>query len=163
MPMPKPDDRQGAAAPSPDALGWSCARTMLDRDRVSRSLGIALVDAGAGRATLEMTIRDDMLNGFGTCHGGVLFTLADMALACACNSGNERSVAHHCSIIYLRPGEVGERLIATAVERGKVGRVGIYDVSLKDSRGRIIGEFLGHARTIGGPVLDESAPREIGA
>ncbi len=161
--MPKPNDRNNVAGPSADALARRCATKMLDGDRVSRSLGIVLVDAGAGRATLEMTIRDDMLNGFGTCHGGVLFTLADTALSCACNSGDERSVAHHCSIIYLRPGEPGERLTATAAERSKVGRVGIYDVSVKDSRGRTIGEFLGHARTIGGPVLETTAPPEIGA
>jgi acyl-CoA thioesterase len=124
---------------------------------------MVLVEAGAGRATLEMTIREDMLNGFGTCHGGVLFTLADTALACACNSHDERTVAHHCSVIYLRPGEPGERLTASAAERSKVGRVGVYDVSLKDSRGATVGEFLGHTRTIGGPVLDAAAGGEIGA
>ena len=144
--MPQEDD--GA-----DAIGAACARKMLEGDRVSRGLGVALVSAGAGRAVLEMTVREDMLNGFGACHGGVLYTLADAALSCACNSHNERSVAHHCSMIYLRPGRLGERLLARAIERAKVGRVGLYDVSVTDASGMIVGEFLGHARFIGGAVI----------
>jgi acyl-CoA thioesterase len=160
--MPHPNDR-ATAAPSADALARECALAMLEGDRVARALGIELVEAGVGRASLAMTVGESMLNGFGTCHGGVLFTLADTALACACNSHDERTVAHHCSVIYLRPGEPGERLTASAAERSKVGRVGVYDVSLKDSRGATVGEFLGHTRTIGGPVLDAAAGGEIGA
>jgi len=136
-----------------DALGAACAREMLEGDRVSRGLGIVLVSAGAGRAVLGMTIREDMLNGFGTCHGGVLYTLADTALSCACNSRNERSVAHHCTMIYLRPARPGERLTATAVERSRAGRVGLYDVKVTDASGAVVREFLGHARLIGGMVL----------
>jgi acyl-CoA thioesterase len=135
---------------------------MLQGDRVSRTLGIELVEASAGRAVLSMVIRDDMLNAFGSCHGGVLFTLADTALSCACNSHNERSVAHHCAVIYLRPGKPGERLTATALERSRVGRVGVYDVSVRDSSGATIAEFLGHARTIGGAVVTSEAPNESG-
>ena len=62
-----PDEGEDA-----DAIGAACARRMLEGDCVSRSLGIALVSAGEGRAVLEMTVREDMLNGFGTCHGGIL-------------------------------------------------------------------------------------------
>jgi acyl-CoA thioesterase len=140
-----------------DAIGAACARQMLEGDRVSHGLGIALVAAGAGRAVLEMTVRQDMLNGFGTCHGGVLYTFADTALSCACNSRNERSVAHHCSIVYLRPGRPGARLIATAIERSRAGRVGLYDVSVTDPSGVAIAEFLGHARLIGGAVIADDA------
>jgi acyl-CoA thioesterase len=144
--MPEGDD---------DALGAACARKMLEGDRVSRGLGIALVSAGVGRAELAMTVREDMLNGFGTCHGGVLYTLADTALSCACNSRNERSVAHHCSMIYLRPGEPGARLTASAVERSRAGRVELYDVKVSDPSGAVVAEFLGHARLVGGSVLGE--------
>ncbi len=148
--------RETFAEPSSvDALAAECARAMLRGDRVSLAFGIELIEASAGRATLAMTIREDMLNGFGTCHGGVLFTLADTALSCACNSHNERSVAHHCSVVYLRPGKSGERLTASAVERTRVGKVGLYDVSVRDSRGATVAEFLGHARTIGGPVIGQ--------
>lgn len=140
-----------------DAIGIACARRVLEGDRVSRGLGLVLISAGAGRAVLEMTIREDMLNGFGTCHGGVLYTFADTALSCACNSRNQRSVAHHCSMIYLRPGRPGERMRASAVERSRAGRVELYDVKVVDGSGAVIGEFLGHARIIGGAILEEAA------
>jgi acyl-CoA thioesterase len=140
-----------------DELGAACARKMLEGDRVSRGLGVALVSAGAGRAELAMTVREDMLNGFGTCHGGVLYTLADTALSCACNSRNQRSVAHHCSMIYLRPGRSGARLTASAVERSRAGRVELYDVKVSDPSGAVVAEFLGHARLIGGSVLGDDA------
>ena len=145
-----PDEGEDA-----DAIGAACARRMLEGDCVSRSLGIALVSAGEGRAVLEMTVREDMLNGFGTCHGGILYTFADTALSCACNSRNQRSVAHHCSMIYLRPGNLSELLTASAAERSRAGRVGLYDVTVTDSSGAVIGEFLGHARLVGGAVIAE--------
>ncbi|RBP18166.1 acyl-CoA thioesterase [Roseiarcus fermentans] len=153
-----PDEGEQAAA-----TAAACARRMLAGDRVSRSLGIALVSAGEGHAALSMTVRDDMLNGFGTCHGGVLYTLADTALSCACNSRNERFVAHHCSMIYLRPGEPGARLTARAVERSRAGRVGLYDVTVTDSSGAVVAEFLGHARRIGGAVIEGGIGRDDGA
>jgi acyl-CoA thioesterase len=140
-----------------DATGAACARRMLEGDRVSCGLGITLVSAGAGRAVLEMKVREAMLNGFGTCHGGVLYTFADTALSCACNSRNQRSVAHHCSIVYLQPGKLGERLIASAVERSRSGRVELYDVKVTDPSGVAIAEFFGHARLIGGAVIANEA------
>lgn len=138
------------------AIAESCCRAMLAGDRVSRRLGIELIDAAPGRARLGMVIADDMLNGFGTCHGGVLFTFADTALSCACNSRNQRSVAHHCTIVFLRPARSGQRLLATATERSLTGRIGIYSVDLVDETGTVVGEFFGHARTIDGTVIDET-------
>lgn len=147
---------------SGDAIGATCARKMLEGDRVSRRLGITLVSASAGRALLEMSVGEDMLNGFGTCHGGVLYTLADTALSCACNSRNERSVAHHCSIIYLRPSRAGDRLTASAVERSTAGRVGLYDVKVTDRSGAVVAEFLGHARLIGGSLIENRPSLDTG-
>jgi acyl-CoA thioesterase len=137
------------------ATAEAACRTMLRGDNVSRNLGIQLLDAAPGHASLGMVVTAPMLNGFGTCHGGVLFTLADTALSCACNSHNQRSVAHHCSIVFLRPGKLGERLVATATERSRVGRIGIYAVNILNEAGEIVGEFFGHSREIGGLVVDE--------
>src|ERR1700677_1115164 len=130
------------------------ARAMLSGDRVSRTLGIELREASSGEVRLAMVVTDHMLNGFGTCHGGILFTLADTALSCACNSHNQRSVAHHCSIVFLRPGILGQRLVATATERSRAGRIGIYAVNIVDETGEVVGEFFGHSREIGGLVVD---------
>jgi acyl-CoA thioesterase len=131
------------------------ARAMLRGDHVSRTLGIELLEARSGEARLGMVVTDDMLNGFGTCHGGILFTFADTALSCVCNSHNQRSVAHHCSIVFLRPGKLGEHLVATATERSRIGRIGIYDVSMVDEAGAVIGEYFGHAREIEGKVVND--------
>jgi acyl-CoA thioesterase len=136
-------------------IAEAASRAMLAGDRVSEALGIEWLEAAPGRARLAMVVTESMLNGFGTCHGGVLFTFADTALSCACNSRNQRSVAHHCSIVYLRPGKLGERLIATATERTVVDRIGIYDVSVVDGAGAVVCEFFGHARAIGGSVFEE--------
>jgi acyl-CoA thioesterase len=137
------------------ATAEAACRTMLSGDRVSQNLGIELQQAAPGSARLGMIVTAAMLNGFGTCHGGVLFTLADTALSCACNSHNQRSVAHHCSIVFLRPGKLGERLVATATERSRAGRIGIYGVSILDEAGEVVGEFFGHSREIGGLVVNE--------
>jgi acyl-CoA thioesterase len=151
--------RGGAAEPMCDGVSLATAeaacRTMLSGDCVSRNLGIELLEAAPGSASLGMIVSAAMLNGFGTCHGGVLFTLADTALSCACNSHNRRSVAHHCSIVFLRPAKLGERLVATATERSRAGRVGIYGVSIFDEASEIVGEFFGHSREIGGLVVNE--------
>ena len=136
-------------------IAEASSRAMLAGDRLSLTLGIELLAAAPGRASLVMIVKESMLNGFGTCHGGVLFTFADTALSCACNSRNQRFVAHHCSIVYLRPGKLGERLVATAVERSRTDRIGIYDVSVVDGTGSVVGEFFGHARGIGGHVFEE--------
>lgn len=138
---------------SPQAIAEASCRAMLAGDRVSHGLGIRLIDAGPGHASLGMAVREDMLNGFGTCHGGILFTLADTALSCACNSHNRRSVAHHCSIVFLRPGGLGQQLVATATERALNGRTGIYVVDIRDDLGQTVGEFFGHSRIIEGQVV----------
>jgi acyl-CoA thioesterase len=136
------------------ATAEAACRMMLSGDHVSANLGVELLNAAPGSASLGMTVTEPMLNGFGTCHGGILFTLADTALSCACNSHNQRSVAHHCSIVFLRPGILGQRLVATATERSRAGRIGIYAVNIVDETGEVVGEFFGHSREIGGLVVN---------
>jgi acyl-CoA thioesterase len=103
----------------------------------------------AGEATLTMTVKPHMVNGHGIAHGGFIFTLADSAFAFACNSYNERTVAAQCNISFIRPGKLGDRLVATAREISRTGRSGIYDVrvSVDDIT---IAELRGHSRTLGG-------------
>jgi acyl-CoA thioesterase len=113
----------------------------------------ALAEAGPGTATLAMTVTEAMVNGHGICHGGYIFTLADSAFAFACNAYDERTVAQHCAITFLKPGRLGDRLTARAVERVRAGRSGIYDISVTDAAGTPLAEFRGHSRSIGGAVL----------
>ena len=92
-----------------------------------------------------------MLNGFGACHGGFLFALADSAFAFACNTDGNVSVASHCNIAFLRPVHEGETLVAEAEERHREGRQGLYDVRVS-SQGAVVAEFRGLSRTTGARI-----------
>jgi acyl-CoA thioesterase len=102
-----------------------------------------------------MTVRPDMVNGQRIAHGGFIFTLADSAFAFACNTHNERVVAAQGNITFIRPGKLGDRLIAAAREVSRSGRSGIYDVrvTVEDT---VIAEFRGHSRAFGGSWLPVS-------
>jgi acyl-CoA thioesterase len=147
---------------SPDDLARACAEEMWKEDDASPGLGMEIVEIGPGRATLSMTVRPDMVNGQRIAHGGFIFTLADSAFAFACNTHNERVVAAQGNITFIRPGKLGDRLIATAREISRSGRSGIYDVrvTVDDT---VIAEFRGHSRAIGGswlPVADSETKQE---
>lgn len=139
------------------AIARACAAAMWAEDRASQGLGMEIVDVARGRATLAMTVTAAMVNGHGICHGGFIFTLADSAFAFACNSYDQRTVAQHCSVTYIRAGKLGDRLTAAAVERSKTGRSGIYDVTVTRADGSVIAEFRGHSRTIDGTIIDGKA------
>jgi acyl-CoA thioesterase len=126
---------------------------MWDGDRASQSLGISLDAVGAGTARLSMTVRDDMVNGHGIGHGGFTFALADSAFAFACNSYNRSTVAAGCEIRFRRPTHLGDRLVATATERERQGRDGVYDVvvSVGDD---VVAIFVGRCKEIGGTLYD---------
>src|SRR3954471_1393274 len=96
-------------------------------DHASRALGMSIAAVGPGRAVLRMTVRDDMVNGHGIGHGGLTFTLADSAFAFACNSYDRRTVAAGAEIRFLAPTRLGDVLVATAVERSREERTGVYD------------------------------------
>ncbi len=123
-------------------------------DAASQALGMRIVDVGPGVATLEMTVRDDMVNGHGIGHGGFTFSLADSAFAFACNSYNRRTVAHSCQITYLAPTRLGDVLTATAVERCREGRDGVYDVVVRNGGG-MVAEFVGRSKEIRGVLYEE--------
>jgi acyl-CoA thioesterase len=141
---------------SPDDLARACADAMWKEDDASSGLGMEIADIGPGLATLTMTVKANMVNGQRIAHGGFIFTLADSAFAFACNSHNERAVAAQGNITFIRPGKLGDRLVATAREISRSGRSGIYDVCVT-ANDVVIAEFRGHSRTIPGtwlPVVD---------
>lgn len=125
-------------------------------DRASQGMGMEILEVGAGRARLAMTVTERMLNGHSLCHGGYIFSLADSAFAFACNSHGPPAVAQHCSITFLTPGRLGMRLVADALERQRGERSGIYDITVRDETGTVIAEFRGHSRTVPGSTIDGS-------
>ena len=138
---------------TPQELAEACAAAMWNGDSASQRLNMALDQIAPGHATLSMTVTQDMSNGHGNCHGGCIFTLADSAFAFACNSYNQLTVAQHCSVSYLVPVRIGDRLTAAAAEVSRSGRSGIYDIRITNQDGAHVAEFRGHARTVKGTHL----------
>jgi acyl-CoA thioesterase len=145
--------------PTTQHTAQRCAEMMWADDEASRALGMELAEVGPGRAVLRMKVRADMANGHGIAHGGFTFTLADSAFAFACNSHNRRTVAQGCDIAFLAPVRAGDVLEAEAVERWRQGRNGIYDVTVRCGD-RVVAEFRGRSREIGGTFYDDTAFEE---
>jgi len=123
-------------------------------DRASQGLGMQVAAIGPGTCTMTMTVREDMLNGYGTCQGGLLAALADSCFAFACNAYNEITVASGFNVEIVAPGRLGDVLTATAVEISKSGRMGVYDVDVRNQRDERVVAFRGRSYTMKGkPVL----------
>jgi acyl-CoA thioesterase len=121
---------------------------MLAADAATRMFGIELLAYGEGWARTQLTVREDMVNGHGICHGGVIFALADTAFACACNSWGPVTVAAGADIVFVAPGRAGDLLTAEARVRARYGRSGVYDVTV--TRGdQLIAEFRGRSHEMG--------------
>jgi acyl-CoA thioesterase len=131
------------------------ADAMWASDRASQALGMRITEVGPGSATVEMTVRDDMVNGQAIGHGGLTFTLADSAFAFACNSYNRRAVAASADIRFLAPTRVGDRLVAAAVERSRDGRDGVYDVTVRCGD-TVVAEFVGRSKEMRGTHFEEA-------
>jgi len=125
-----------------------CAERMYADDEASRALGITVADVAPGNATASMRVAPTMVNGHKIAHGGYLFLLADTAFAFACNTYGPVTVARNCEIEFVRPVMEGEDLTATATERLRSGRNGIYDVTVTGARGEVVAEMRGHSRTL---------------
>lgn len=155
--MPESDTPKPAhSAPSAaNDTALRIARAMASKEGTTPALGLEIEAAGEGYARVAMRLSPATLNGFGMAHGGMVFLLADTAFAYACNSRNVQTVAQHASISFIDAGRAGERIVAEARERALKGRTGVYAVSVFGEDGRIIAEFQGLSRTIGGPVIEE--------
>lgn len=110
---------------------------ILDGDYASEWMGIEVVALADGHATVRMTLRQEMLNGFGMAHGGMIFAFGDTAFALACNPakplpGEESTitVAAGVDINFLKPAFRGQVLTAVANRRASTGRSGLYDIQI---------------------------------
>jgi phenylacetic acid degradation protein PaaD len=119
-------------------------------DLASQSLGIEIIDVAPGGVQIAMTVRSDMVNGLGLCHGGIVFAFADSAFAFACNSYGDPMVAAGANIEFLAPTPRGERLTATATEVSRSARHGIYDVTVTAASGAVLAHFRGRCSRLRG-------------
>jgi len=131
----------GSAGPL--ELARSTVQSMFRSDRASQNLGLEILDVAPGSVRIRMTVRPEMVNGHGLCHGGIIFTLADSAFAFACNSHGEAMVAAGANIEFLAPTPAGEVLTAFATEVSRGARHGVYDVRVTKSCGETVALFRG--------------------
>lgn len=127
------------------------AEHMWRADAASRGLGMRLLEAGPGTATVSMVVREDMVNGWDVCHGGVVATLADSCFAVACNSRGTVTVASGFDVTFLESAHLGDELVAEGREVALRGRSGLYDVSVRRADGTLVAAFRGRSRSLGTP------------
>jgi len=141
--------------PESDAqrLAELAAQALFAGDEASKSLGIGIEEVRPGFARLRMTVRADMVNGHGMCHGGLVFVLADSAFAVACNTHNAVTVAAAAAIDFLAPAHAHDELTAEARELWRSRRSGIYEISVSNQRGETIALFRGRSHCTGGPLV----------
>jgi acyl-CoA thioesterase len=127
----------------PLSLAQAAVQSLYSTDRASQGMGVEIMDVAPGHVRTAMTVRPEMVNGHGMCHGGIIFAFADSAFAFACNSRGEPMVAAGASIEFLAPAQSGERVTAVATELTRTARHGIYDVSVTNSSGETVAQFRG--------------------
>jgi acyl-CoA thioesterase len=136
-------------------LAQTAVEAMFRADRASQNLGIEILDVAPGSVRIAMSVRPEMLNGHGLCHGGFIFTFADSAFAFACNSYGQPMVAAGATIEFLAPTPAGERLTAVAAEVSRTARNGIYDVRVTKSSGETVALFRGRSSRLRAPTPNE--------
>ncbi|MCH7510552.1 MAG: hydroxyphenylacetyl-CoA thioesterase PaaI [Proteobacteria bacterium] len=134
-------------------LARACRDAMYAKDLASQALGIEVTIPEPGSAEARMNITAAMLNGFGICHGGYVFALADTAFAFACNAYDRVTVAAGASIDYLKPVHAGDALRADAREIHRGRRAGLYEVCVRNQDDVLVAVFQGRSSALDKSLL----------
>lgn len=126
-----------------DELANKVVSHMMENDLFSQWLGISVLEIKEGYSRITLTVREEMINGFGIVHGGVAFSMADSAFAFACNNRNVLSVALDTSINFTKPVHVGDVLIAEAIEIHNGKSTGLYHITIKNQHAHTVAIFKG--------------------
>lgn len=126
-----------------DKLANDVVSHMMQHDRFSQWLGIEIIEIKEGYSKIKMTIREEMVNGFGIIHGGIAFSLADSAFAFACNNRNVLSVALDTSINFIKPVHTGDVLVAEAKELHNGKSTGLYHIAICNQKDHEVAVFKG--------------------
>jgi acyl-CoA thioesterase len=124
-------------------LAEKVVKRLMLTDKFSQWLGIEVLEVDFGYSKIKMTIREEMINGFGIAHGGVAFSFADSAFAFACNSNGKITVALDVSISFPKALKVGDVIIAEAKEVNKTNRTGLYLIEVKNQHDELVALFKG--------------------
>lgn len=136
----------------PDAI----AAEIINRDNFIRWMKIRLIAADEGYSKVQMDIRDEMLNGAGVVHGGILFSLADSAFGIASNSRNEFSLAWDATITFVKPARLWDVLTAEATELHDGKSMGLYIVVITNQRNEQVAYFRGSSFKKGKAVVNSN-------
>ncbi|PKI02097.1 phenylacetic acid degradation protein PaaD [Glaciecola sp. 33A] len=142
-------------------LASACAQHMFSTDSLSQSLGMQIQTVDEGKAVVSMQVKQDMLNGHQTCHGGIIFSLADSAFAFACNSQDQVAVASNCSIDFLRPALIGDKLTAISEVQYQGNKTGVYQTMVTNQNKQLIAIFKGKSARLGMNVLNRTSGESI--
>jgi acyl-CoA thioesterase len=126
-----------------DTLANDVVAKMMRDDLFSQWLGIEVLEIKEGYSKIKMTLRDEMINGFGIIHGGIAFSLADSAFAFACNNRNNLSVALDTSINFTKATKPGDELTAEAKEIHNGRSTGLYNITITNQSGEQVAHFKG--------------------
>lgn len=126
-----------------DKLANDVVKHMMEHDLFSQWLGIEVLEIKEGYSKIKMTIRPEMVNGFGIIHGGIAFSLADSAFAFACNNRNVLSVALDTSINFIKPVHAGDVLTAEAKELHNGKSTGLYHININNQNNHHVAQFKG--------------------
>ncbi len=116
---------------------------MMENDFFSQWMGVEVLEVKEGYSKIKMTIRKEMVNGFGIVHGGIPFSLADSAFAFACNNRNNLSVALDATISFMKPVNIGDVLTAEAKEIHNGRSTGVYLIDVTNQKNKQVALFKG--------------------
>jgi acyl-CoA thioesterase len=128
---------------------------MMENDFFSQWMGVEVLEVKEGYSRIKMTIRKEMVNGFGIVHGGLPFSLADSAFAFACNNRNNLSVALDVTITFTKAVNVGDVLTAEAKEIHNGRSTGVYLVSIFNQKNEQVAIFKGTCFRTGKKLVDQ--------
>ncbi len=128
---------------------------LIGRNAVARSLGVQIESAEAGRVTIAMPVREDMVNSAGTCHGGYIFLLGDQTAGWTCMTGNEQAVTTSAHVTYTGPAKQGDVLVAEGQELTRTRRSGTYDVRIATREGRLVALVRCQFAIVGPEILTD--------
>lgn len=145
-----PGTWRGRPLSAPAMSPWAVVRFMMSINPVMQHLGMRVTDVAPGRSELAMPVRPDMGNTYGVCHGGIVFSFADMCFGLAANAGDVRAVTASAEIHFVAPVPIGTELLGVGHEVWRRGRTTLIDVTLSDPAGTTLA--LMRAR---GRIFDE--------
>ncbi len=136
-----------------DILAQQVVTRMMQTDYFSQWMGVQILEVAEGYSKIQITLRKEMLNGFGIAHGGITFALADSAFAFACNSDGKITVALDVSISFPKAGKEGDTFTAEAKQVNKTNKTGLYLIEVKNQHNELVALFKGTCFKTEKPLL----------